>query len=191
LVICSDTVVECVRLPLVPVMVMVNTPVAVLGPLPVNVRVDVPLPPVTLVGLKVAVTPVGSELVESVTVPLNPLSDVIVTVVDVEPPLDIVRLEGEALMLKSPAPGVLTVRLYAALWDRDPLVPVTVMVYDPVGVLAAVEIVNVLVYVGVPLVGFTVAVRPVAVGLMLVLSVTVWLVPLTRLTVTVEVVPDP
>ncbi len=35
------------------------------------------------------------------------------------------------------------------------------------------------------------AVRPVAVGLMLVLSETVWLVPLTRLTVTVEVVPDP
>ena len=44
---------------------------------------------------------------------------------------------------------------------------------------------------GVPLVGFTVAVRPVAVGLMLVLSETDWLVPLTRLTVTVEVVPDP
>ncbi len=44
---------------------------------------------------------------------------------------------------------------------------------------------------GVPLVGFTVAVSPVADGLMLVLSETVWLVPLTRLTVTVEVVPDP
>jgi hypothetical protein len=45
--------------------------------------------------------------------------------------------------------------------------------------------------VGVPLFGFTFAVRPVAVGLMLVLSETDWLVPLTRLTVTVEVVPDP
>ncbi len=44
---------------------------------------------------------------------------------------------------------------------------------------------------GVPLVGFTVAVRPVAVGLMLVVSETDWLVPLTRLTVTVDVVPDP
>lgn len=33
--------------------------------------------------------------------------------------------------------------------------------------------------------------RPVAVGLMLVLSETDWLVPLTRLTVTVDVVPDP
>jgi hypothetical protein len=54
-----------------------------------------------------------------------------------------------------------------------------------------VEIVNVLVYVGVPLVGFTVAVSPAVDGLMLVLSETVVLVPLTRLTVTVEVVPDP
>jgi hypothetical protein len=45
--------------------------------------------------------------------------------------------------------------------------------------------------VGVPLVGFTMAVRPVADGLMLVLSETVAAVPLTRLTVTVEVVPDP
>ncbi len=32
-----------------------------------------------------------------------------------------------------------------ALWDRDPLVPVTVIVYDPVGVLAVVEMVRVLV----------------------------------------------
>lgn len=33
--------------------------------------------------------------------------------------------------------------------------------------------------------------RPVAVGLILVLSETGWLVPLTRLTVTVDVVPEP
>jgi hypothetical protein len=45
--------------------------------------------------------------------------------------------------------------------------------------------------VGFPLVGFTVAVRPGADGLMVVLSETVAGVPLTRLTVTVEVVPDP
>ena len=44
---------------------------------------------------------------------------------------------------------------------------------------------------GVPLVGFTVAVSPAVDVLMLVLSETVWLVPLTRPTVTVEVVPDP
>ncbi len=78
-----------------------------------------------------------------------------------------------------------------ALWDKDPLVPVTAIEYDPAGVLAVVEIVSVLVYVGVPLVGFTVAVRPAADGLILVLSETDWVVPLTRLTVTVEVVPEP
>jgi len=55
-----------------------------------------------------------------------------------------------------------------ALWDRVPLVPVTVTEYDPVGVLEVVEIASVLVKVGFPLVGFTVAVRPVADGLMLV-----------------------
>jgi hypothetical protein len=59
-----------------------------------------------------------------------------------------------------------------ALCDKDPLLPVTVMAYDPAGVLVVVEIVNVLVYVGFPLVGLTVAVRPVAVGLMLALSET-------------------
>lgn len=101
--------VEWCRLPLVPVMVMVNVPVDAL--FPVKVSVEVPLPPDTLPGLKLAVTPDGSEPVESVTVPLKPLSEVIVTVVDVEPLLDIVRLVGEALMLKSPVPGALTVRL--------------------------------------------------------------------------------
>ncbi len=99
------------RLPLIPVIVMVNTPVWVPGPLPVNVSVDVPLPPATLAGLNVAETPVGSVLVDSETVPVNPLSEVIVTVVDVEPPLDICRLVGEALMLKSGDAGPVTARL--------------------------------------------------------------------------------
>ena len=62
MVICSVTVVEWVRLPLVPVMVMVNVPVWVPEPLPVNVSVDVPLPPVMLAGLNVALTPEGSAL---------------------------------------------------------------------------------------------------------------------------------
>ena len=108
---CSDIVVEWVRLPLVPVMVMVNTPVWVPGPLPVNVSVEVPLPPVTLAGLKVAVTPDGSVLVESETAPVNPLSEPIVIVVVAEPLLDICRLVGDALMLKSAVPGAVTVRL--------------------------------------------------------------------------------
>jgi hypothetical protein len=114
LVIVRVIVVEWVRLPLVPVTVMVKVPVAVCPPLPVNVSVDVPVPPddtVTLDGLKLALTPDGRALVDSETVPLNPLSDVIVIVVAADPLLGIVRLGGDALMLKSPVLGALTVRL--------------------------------------------------------------------------------
>lgn len=102
------------RLPLVPVMVMVNVPVCVPLPPPVNVSVDAPVPPddtVTLAGLNVALTPLGSVLVESETVPLKPLSEVMVIVVVAEPLLDIVRLEGDALVLKSPVARAVTVRL--------------------------------------------------------------------------------
>jgi hypothetical protein len=111
LVILSVIVVVWVRPPLVPVMMMVNVPVWVPGPLPVNVSVEVPLPPVTLAGLNVTLTPEGSALSDSETVPVNPLSEVIVMVVVAEPLLDICRLVGDALMLKSPVPGALTVRL--------------------------------------------------------------------------------
>ena len=111
MVIVSVIVVEWVRLPLVPVTVTVNVPVAVWPPLPVRVRVEVPLP-VTLAGLKLAVTPDGRAPVDSETVPLKPPDVVMVMVVDAEPDLVIVRLEGDALMLKSPpVPGVVTVRL--------------------------------------------------------------------------------
>jgi hypothetical protein len=100
-----------VRLPLVPVTVTVNVPVGVWPPPPVKVKVEVPLP-ATLAGLKVAETPEGSEPVENETVPLKPPDGVTVMVVDAEPDLVIVRLVGEALMLKSPpVPAVVTVRL--------------------------------------------------------------------------------
>ena len=110
----SVIVVECVRPLLTPVTVIVKVPVGVCPPLPVNVRVDVPVPPdatVTPVGLKLALTPAGSVPVESETVPLKPFNDVIVMVADVEPVLGIVKLEGDALMLKSPVTGALTVIL--------------------------------------------------------------------------------
>jgi hypothetical protein len=111
LVIVRVTVVEWVRLPLVPVMVTVKVPVGVWPPLPVKVRVEVPLP-ATLAGLKLAETPTGSEPVDNETVPLKPFSDVMVMVVDVELVLAIDRLDGDALMLKSPpVPGAVTVRL--------------------------------------------------------------------------------
>jgi len=92
-------------------MVMVNVPVCVPPPLPLNVSVEVPDPPDTLAGLKLAVTPDGSVLVESETVPVNPPIELIVIVVVAEPLRDIERLVGDALMLKSPAPGAVTVRL--------------------------------------------------------------------------------
>jgi len=108
LVIVSVIVVECVRLPLVPVMVMVNVPLE--APLLVKVRVEVPLP-ATLVGLKLAETPEGNVPVDSETVPVKPFSDVIVTVVDPDPVLCMVKLEGDALMPKSPVTGPVTVRV--------------------------------------------------------------------------------
>src|SRR3989442_10757480 len=97
--------VEGVSPPLVPVTVTGNVPGAVPPPWPLKVNVDVPLPPeatVTLVGLKLAVSPAGSAPVDNVTVPEKPPSDVMVIVVDTDPNLFIVRLEGDALMLKSP-----------------------------------------------------------------------------------------
>ena len=65
------------------------------------------------------------------------------------------------------------------------------MVYDPVGVADVVEIDRVLAKVGLPLVGLTDAVSPVAVGEMDVERLTVCEVPLTRDTATVDVVPLP
>ena len=82
---CNVIVVECVRPPLTPVIVTVKVPVGVCPPLPVNVRVDVPVPPdatVTPVGLKPALTPAGSVPVESETIPLKPFNDVSVMVID-------------------------------------------------------------------------------------------------------------
>lgn len=108
--ICSVTVVECDNDPLVPVIVTVVVPrESALEP--VKVRVAVPLPPddtVIVVELKVSVTPF-TEVAERVMVPLNPFRLVTVIVVEVDPSLDIERLDGEALMLKSGDAGAVTV----------------------------------------------------------------------------------
>lgn len=69
--------------------------------------------------------------------------------------------------------------------------PVTVIVYDPVGVLEVVEIESVLVKVGFPLVGLTDAVNPAADGEIEVERLTDCVAPLTSETVTVELVPLP
>lgn len=101
--------VECVSDPLVPVTVTVNVPRLSLED-PAKVSVEVPDPPVTEAGLKLAVTPVGG-FAERVTVPVKPLMLVMVTVVETDPSLCIVTLEGETLMLKSGGGGAVTVKL--------------------------------------------------------------------------------
>ena len=72
-------VAECVRLPLVPVIVSVEVPVGVLPLVVVTVIVEVPLV-VTVAGEKLALAPVGKPLALSVTVPANPFSAPMVTV---------------------------------------------------------------------------------------------------------------
>ena len=73
-----EVVVECVRLPLVPVMVSVDVPAAVVLAV-VTVSVEVPLP-LIVGGEKLGVAPVGNPLALRVTVPLNPLSAPTLTV---------------------------------------------------------------------------------------------------------------
>lgn len=133
---------------------------------PWNVRVELTLPFAgTLTGfvLNVSVTPL-TLVADSNTDPLNPLMLVTVTVTDPDPVRCMERLVGEAPIEKSPGGGAVTVRAYEALCVNDPLVPVTVIVYDPVAVAAVVDMERVLVNVGLPLVGLTEAVSPVAVG---------------------------
>src|SRR5262249_33617797 len=74
----SVTVVECTRLPLVPVMVSVYVPAGVLV-LVVTDIVDEP-DPVTDVGLKLALAPAGSPLALKVITPLKPPDPVAVAV---------------------------------------------------------------------------------------------------------------
>ena len=73
------TVAVCVRLPLVPVIVTVYVPVSVLVPV-VTVIVLLPEPPLTGLGLNVALAPKGSPLALKVTLAAKPLSAVTVAV---------------------------------------------------------------------------------------------------------------
>ena len=74
----SVTLVECTRLPLVPVIVSVRLPtVAFLETLTVSVEVP---EPVTEAGLKLAVTRDPNPLTLRPTVPANPFTPVMVTV---------------------------------------------------------------------------------------------------------------
>jgi len=74
----SVTVVECTRLPLVPVIVSVYVPAGVVV-LVVTDMVDEP-EPVTDVGLKLALAPAGNPLALRLTTPENPPDPVTVVV---------------------------------------------------------------------------------------------------------------
>lgn len=114
-------------------------PVAVLL-LAESVRVVVPVL-VRVVGLKVAVTPVGFPVVPKVTVELKPPDMVSVTVtVLLAPPRVTVTLVGDAESEK-----FLTVSVKVTVRIRLPLLPVTVMVLFPPGVAEVVVMVKVLV----------------------------------------------
>ena len=72
----SDTEVECVRLPLVPVIVRLYVP---LGDLPEVDTLNVTLVPVVEAGVKEAVALAGNPVTVNATDPVNPYSRVIVT----------------------------------------------------------------------------------------------------------------
>ena len=94
-------------MPLVPRIVIVKVPFAVLRVVP-TVRVEEPLvPSVTPLGLKPIVTPVadGEMLDEKFTVPVKPLTAVTVTVHVVADPRGIVREDGVTARVKSGVGG--------------------------------------------------------------------------------------
>jgi hypothetical protein len=95
----SVAVVECVRLPLVPVIVSVDVPTGVL-PVVVTVNVEFPVP-VTVAGEKLAVAPVGNPLALSVTTPVNPFNAPMLAVYVVALPTFTVCVPGLADIVKS------------------------------------------------------------------------------------------
>ena len=139
----SEILVWLVKLPDEPVTVTVNAPMAAVA-LAVNVTV---LVVVAGFVLNDAVTPLGRPEADKLTLPLNPLSGVILIVLAPLVPCVIVKLVGDAESVKFAAGAGLTVRPIVAEFDKLPEVPVMVTVTVPaVAVLLAVSV-NVLVIV--------------------------------------------
>ena len=117
--------------------------VPVMAVLPtVNVKVDVPPPGVAIeVGLKLAVTPVGTPDAERATAELNPPLTAVDMVVLPELPCITERLAGEAVMVKLGEAAAFTVKVTVVVWVTPPPVAVTVTVEVPVvAVLPAVNV---------------------------------------------------
>ncbi len=115
------------------------------APVVIMVRVDVPVPPAvkaTGLTLNEVVRPVTGLAVDAdrVTLPKKPLTLARVIVEVAEEPDVIATLVGLAETPKSA--DVLTLRNTVAEWLSNPPVPVTKMVYVPVGVAAVVVIVR-------------------------------------------------
>jgi len=125
------TLTECVFVPLVPVMVSVD----VARLFEFTVSVDVPEPAMD-VGLKVAVVLRGTPVTFRFTVPVKPLSAPTVTVYVPFALRATVRVEGEALIVKSAAAVTTSVTVVECV-SVDP-VPVIVTTYVPAAVAAVV-----------------------------------------------------
>jgi len=132
-------VVVRVSVPLVPVTVTVALPVVAAAD---AVKVSVLVPVVGFV-LNAAVTPVGTPLALSVTLPVNPpVGTTVMVLLAAAPPCTTVKLAGLGDSVKL---GVLliTVRLIVVVWTSAPLVPVIVTVAGTAVAVAVLDAVNV------------------------------------------------
>jgi hypothetical protein len=106
---------------LVPVIVRVESAAGVV-PEVVTVRVDVPVLPTMVEGLKLAVAPVGRPETVKATSPLNPFSAVLLTEYVVLPPTTTACVAGVAVKAK-PGTGI-TVSVTLVTCVTEPAVPV-------------------------------------------------------------------
>ena len=148
----KEIVVVLVRFAQTPLIITVNVPSAAVA---LAVRVSVLLPAVPA-GLKEAVTPLGRLEADKLTVPLKPLSGLMLMVLVAVFPWTALKLFGEAVKVKVPAG--LTVRASEVCRVKLPNVPVIFMLAVPI--VAVEEAVNVKALVPVVLVGLKEAVTP-------------------------------
>ena len=149
----TPTEVLLVKLPETPVTMRVNGPVtAVMVALSVSV-----LLPVVLLGLNVAVTPLGKPDADKLTLPVKPLRGVTVIALVPLAPWKKLRLLGDAESVKLPL--LFRVSEIVVVLVKNPDVPVIVTLVTPV--VAVPLAVNVKVLVLVALAGLNVAVTPV------------------------------
>jgi hypothetical protein len=149
-----ETVVALDKLPDMPVTVIVNVPVVAV-PLAVSVNV---LVLTVLVGLKDAVTPLGTPDADKLTLEVKPFCGMTLIVLVPLAPCAIVTLLGDAESVKFATGAAFTARETVVLFDKLPDVPVMVTVTGPVA--AVLLAVNVKVLAVVALLGLKDAVTP-------------------------------